>query len=190
MRNEMNFIEEVTRVVRIKADYEVEEKTVLKNNGLKLHGLSFKGENLTAPTIYLDSYFTKFTNGEMSFDEIVDEVLSLAKNHETSSYDRIAKDYQDFAKVSRRLMPCLVNAERNADLLKEVPHRKVLDLAIIYKYAVLGNEADGVATITVRNEYLDMWGVTEEDLFSKGNFFPAKIQTLAEIVGIPTRLCM
>ena len=47
-----------------------------------------------------------------------------------------------------------VNAEKNASMLDKIPHKKMEDIAIVYR-VVLGQMDDGQATVLITNEMLE-----------------------------------
>ena len=58
----------------------------------------------------------------------------------------------------------MINRDKNSDLLKEIPYREILDLAIVYKIHI--NMIDcSTGSIQVKNEFLRMWGIQEETLY-------------------------
>jgi len=75
-------------------------------------------------------------------------------------------------------------------MLEKCPNRSVLDVSVIYKINVFDKRA-GEATITIKNDLMKMWGVTEEDLWrcaikNTPLMFPLKyanmFNTMSEIV--------
>lgn len=63
---------------------------------------------------------------------------------------------------TKKIIASIVNAQKNEELLKTVPHRRLLDLAIIYR--VMEKEEDGNAFITINNIALKKLGLSEEEL--------------------------
>ena len=59
----------------------------------------------------------------------------------------------------------LIHSEKNRALLKEIPHREILDLSIVF-YLIVDMEERSTATILIRNEHLKVWGMDEEQLLS------------------------
>ena len=57
----------------------------------------------------------------------------------------------------------LINQEMNTALLKDVPWRAYLDLAIVYYVSV--SAEDCTATVLVHSEHIASWGLTEKDLY-------------------------
>ena len=59
----------------------------------------------------------------------------------------------------------MIHSEKNRALLKEIPHREILDLSIVF-YLIVDMEERSTATILIRNEHLKVWGMDEEQLLS------------------------
>lgn len=137
---------------------------VTKNNGLELTGITIlEGASNIAPTIYLEGYFNDFCNGESMFN-ICERILRVYYENKVSDDFDISM-VTDFSRAKNRICYKLVNAERNAELLKSVPHVFVADLAVIFFITVNADET-GSATITVKNQFMDVWqNVTVDDLY-------------------------
>ena len=145
--------------------YEVSINEVLKNNDTHLTGLTIRTEESNvAPTIYLEGMFERYTAGDASVPVIVSEVLSVYESHRvTMPFD--ASMVTDFSVCQSKICFKLVNADCNKELLTDAPHMIVCDDLAVLFYILVSNDGSGTATITIRNNMLDMWGVTEEDLF-------------------------
>ena len=161
------FVSKVREAVAVELGegYEVTVQSVLKNNGLHLTGLCIHSEHSSvAPNIYLDGMFKHYQAGEMDIQDACHKVTDI---YEASKLDL---DFDismvnSFDSVRDRLCYKLVNAERNAELLKDVPHRIVCeDLALIY-YLVVNKGTDGIASTTVRNSLFSLWDTTEAEMY-------------------------
>ena len=156
------------RFVRFKSlgeGYEVNINEVLKNNSTRLTGLTIKTEESNvAPTIYLEGSFERYKAGDATLPVIVSEIISVYESHKTTmSFD--ASLVTDFSACKERICYKLVNADRNRELLSDAPHIIVCDdLAVIF-YILVSNDGEGTATITVRNNMSDLWGVATDELF-------------------------
>lgn len=184
------FCEEVKERIReFLPDRKIESVTLntqVKNNGLKKVGIVVKeiGQNI-APTIYLEPYFERFSDGE----EMASLLRDISDTYEAAAVDHlgfgnIAQDFLDFEKMKNKLVAQLVNTEYNEDLLERTPHKELMDLSLIYK-VVLDNQPGGIATIRVENSHLRKWGVTIDELNEiaiKNTYriFPPKVQTMNE----------
>lgn len=144
-------------------DYKVQIQEVIKNNDLHLTGLTIlsKDSNI-APTIYLESYFEQYKDGEMMADICHQIIQVYEKNKVTTDFD--VASVTDFDQVKDRICYKLINAKRNQELLADAPHVIFHDLAIIY-YIVVSREVEGFGTITIRNHITKFWDVSEEELF-------------------------
>lgn len=66
--------------------------------------------------------------------------------------------------VKERLIFRLINTEKNKELLQNVPHKKFLDLSVIFAVLVEASR-DGTAVMMVKEMHLREWGVTTEQLW-------------------------
>lgn len=137
--------------------------TVTKNNAVRLDALSIsEKEGKIAPTVYLNEFYEDYLNGQ-SIPDLVEKILSLYSQYRP----RVRFDpefYTDFERVKDRLVCRLINRERNADLLRQIPHRPFLDLAAVVYYA-FEDENLGLGAITVYGCHREQWGISEEELF-------------------------
>lgn len=166
------------------ADVEVHE--VRKNNNLMLTGIAIreKGRNI-APTVYLGDFFEAYQNG-MPLDEVcraIEETSQKAMPDRDFDVNSIA----EFSAVKEKICYRLVNAERNAARLKEMPHRLWQDLAVIYYVPVSMEAVGGVPSVTVGNHLMELWGVDEDTLYGHAHrntpaLFHPKIMSMAEVV--------
>lgn len=76
----------------------------------------------------------------------------------------ITKNFLDFTKVRSKIVPRLINRDRNTALLAHVPHIDKLDLTVVFQYMVSVDDNEQ-ATILIRNEHAERWGVPAEELY-------------------------
>lgn len=142
--------------------YEVEEALIGKNNGVQLDALVIRTSGMNiAPTLYLKSYFENYEDGET----IQDGAMRLAEDFRRALPDEgfDVSFYEDYDLVKEGLSYKLISAERNSELLKDVPHVPFLDLAIVFYYA-FENRGLPDGTILIKNKHMEMWGVSTEQL--------------------------
>ena len=161
-----DFVQEVKeRTARLCGpEYDVTLSRTLKNNSVKLTGLAIlqKGSNIT-PTIYLEDFFTDFCDG-MEMDEVIRRIIRAYEANRCPN-DLDVSMFGDIEKVRDRIVYRVVNFEKNSELLQKVPHRRFLDLAVIYSIS-LGEIGAGYASVTVYHEHMAGWGMTEKDLWA------------------------
>ena len=145
---------------------EVSVRSINKNNGIKLRGLYIKEpEDVISPTIYLEDYYHGIGNdGDM--DDIISKICRVYEHHKCpESADEVLFGIRDLVSVTDRIYYTVINKERNYELLSEIPHRDILDLAVVYRLSInMGDSICGSAI--VNNGMLDHWGITEDELFS------------------------
>ena len=178
----------LTEKVQRKLDEKIEVKVndVTKNNGVILKGMSFhtNGEGIS-PTIYLESYYEAYLNG-MEWADIVDRIVDIFRVGSREKFFDI-HDFLDYEKAKERIVYKLVNAEKNSELLKQVPHRDVLDMAVVYYYLLDNDELEN-ATILIYNNHLENWGITlkELDLVAKKNtpkLLKSELKSITEVLA-------
>jgi hypothetical protein len=96
--------------------------------------------------------------------------------------------FDDYKKVKSRLSMQIVSAERNAELLEDVPHERIEDMAVVYRILMTqpgtGNKT---ATTLVTNGMLRNYGITDSQLKRDAmrnapNVKPVKIRDMSETV--------
>lgn len=161
---------------------------VTKNNGLVLHGITVQpeGSNI-APTIYLDGYFKEYQEGAQ-VEQLMDDIAMMAAKNANApeEFADIAHTFTNYENVKDRIIMTVVNTEKNRELLAGIPHQNKEDLSLIYKVA-LGNAPEGMATITIRNEHMEAWGVTAEEIHERAmentkEILPVTVQSMNEIM--------
>lgn len=133
-----------------------------KNNTPKLTGISItEGTSNVSPIIYLEPFFEQYLCGR-NIKEIAEEVISIHREHkETQEWDvSYIVDYEECAPLIRA---ALINYEGNAKMIEDMPHRKILDLAVVYYIDV--TTPDGMqAEIKITNLCMERWNAGEEEL--------------------------
>lgn len=160
--------------------YEVTAKVSRKNNGTLLDGICIhnRASNIS-PVIYINGYYE---NGMTPFEtavKVVERFEEIKEQELPVEVDEIIR----FDKMKDRIMYRIINKEANAEFLKDVPWVEVADdLALVYYL-----DLDDGATVTIRNELMEIWDVSEEVLFDVAeintpNKKPCEIRTLPEII--------
>ena len=165
--------------------YEVKLQQVLKNNGSLLDGLSIcKCKENCAPVIYLNAYYEQFKR-DMPFNEIVTDIVEVFTENQDMT-NGIAQAFTSFEEMKDRVVYNLIRAETNTELLKDIPHVRFLDMAVVF-YLILNRNEKGQMTALIHNSHLECWKITGDELYqlAKVNtpmLFPARIQTLEQIM--------
>lgn len=140
----------------------VKLQQVRKNNNVTYQGLIIhKGDSNISPTIYMDAFYKMYEEGE-SLGTIVERILQVY--HQGKVKNSIDMEFfRDFDQIKDRIAYRLINAERNQELLKDIPHILFLDLAICFYYAFYSEEL-GEGMILIHNSHMEMWKTNHQEL--------------------------
>ncbi len=166
--NDMEYKEFEERIGRAAAEmagteYGVEINSILRTNGRRRPALRIwkKGDRKhVAPVVYLDSLY-ETTAPDVSFRELAAQIFGrYEKMQGRKELQQITRDIQEWESVKGDVYPALLWAERNQELLKTLPHDRMLDLAVIY----LIRSEDGMessVSVKVTDSLLRGWGIPE-----------------------------
>lgn len=167
----------------------VEVAEVAKNN-VTLTGIRIgeDGSNI-APCIYLEDDFKALQRGEKDCPAIVNGLL---KAYEKAKVNKCFEmpDLTDFESVKNKIFPRVVSAE-NADFLKDKPHYKYGDLAVLFAVNVEINDF-GMGNVNITDNLLEGLDVGLSDLLNASRDrihevrFRGMNEVIAEMKGIPS----
>ena len=168
----MSFEEFVEEVVKGVADamgheYEVMARTVGKNNGIIRTGVVIvKKGNKVTPAIYLDEKYHSYVMEKNSVKMTIEWVLNVyhAQRPDVQMVSRYIGKLEEYQNVSQRVVFKLINTRKNRELLKKIPSIPFEDLSIVF-YLYLESCEEGMFTLLIRNELMDMWKVTKEKMY-------------------------
>lgn len=164
----------------------VKRRWIRKNNGVELEGIVIETPDTKEEKIfYLKHGYEDFLHG-LSVEELLDQ-LSHRGLQKAELLEKLFSFYFDYEKVKGRILFRIIALPGNGAFLESVPHRRVLDWAIVY-YCKVYSEKEGIGNITVRKEHLSYWGATEEELFfhamqNTPKLLPVRQMDLEECVG-------
>lgn len=140
--------------------------SVMKNNNTMLNALQFnrKGSNVGV-VIYYDDHYRDFLAGK-KMGGIVSVICEEYRAAEERLPDRAgekAEMIRCFRAVKERIVYTLIGAGTNEELLKGIPHIRVLDMAAVF--SVLLPDGNGAnMSIRVTNELMDRWGTGDSEV--------------------------
>lgn len=142
--------------------YTIIENDAIKNNGIILHGITFKrSEGNIFPTIYLERYKREYEKGK-SIEEIAQMIISDEKSARIEN-EFNADFFRDYNSVRDKLYVKLVNTEKNKKIIDDIPSREFMDLSMVV-YCEVESIINMDASILVKNEHIEMWGVDKDEL--------------------------
>lgn len=144
--------------------YEVCFKEIGKNNGLVCKSITILERGMkVGPSIHIDSLLEKIESGEISVLEAAVEITNVYreqcnKEEFKDITNRFNKEY-----ALERVVYQIVSKEKNADLLKEKPHKDFLDLVVIYR-VIVKEENASVSSMVVTNGFCDIYSISKDEL--------------------------
>ncbi len=153
-------------LLKRKSNWDIRIEDIKKTNDVIQTALVIMSDKTNiSPIIYLESFFTQYVAG-CELEMILDGIERLYDEHNMDDAYFDMNQFFDFQKIKKRICFKIVNAEKNKELLRDVPHRCYLDFAIIY-YVLLPDEEclQGVASILINNKMLECWKMTECDMY-------------------------
>lgn len=174
------------------AGYEVQQNMVMKNNGVELQSIIVRsvGE-VVSPTMYVDKFIEKIEKEEMSVSEAAEKIFGLYEENKSPELGISISDLKNKDFILSHVEYYLVNGSRNRERLKEIPHRELLDLAVMYR-VVIGSNENGVASFVVSDRMMEIANITKEELdeaavlnTKKAGFVVKKMEDIiSEMIGM------
>lgn len=187
MQHETEIIEIMEEMLGI--GYEVKIHDTKKTNGYTRKGVMIiKRENTSlAPIIYIDNLFEDVNMGNITVADaaeiIIRTYLSDCTAERLNKFDILNMGKDEFL---QNIIPEAISAELNRVMLSGIPHKELLDIAIIYRCMLdIGSENKG--SFIVSNEVCKKWDVTfgELEAAAKRNVmfkYPYNVQTLDDMI--------
>ena len=120
---------------------------VIKNNGREMD---------------LDSFYEMYIQGE-NIKKIIRQIETIYReNRDNITFD--VNILKNFDTIKDKIVYKIVNYKSNEKLLEQVPHKRILDLAVVF-YCLLDNCGGKSATALIYNNNLKNWNVTIDDVY-------------------------
>ncbi|MCI8797295.1 MAG: hypothetical protein HFG89_10640 [Dorea sp.] len=163
------FIHEVEMKVKegVRENTTVYIHSAVKNNGTTRHGITIAETGINIfPTIYLEEYYRQFQAGS-TLESIAGDILRLygEVRFQRSFESEALRNYEG---VKKKIVYHLVNREANKELLKEVPYKEYLDMAVVF-YVLLEVNTYGMASMMIKDEHINMWNVPAKEIFRRAH---------------------
>ena len=92
--------------------------SVLKNNSLRLDGLTIRREDDTVcPNIYLNQFYEQYEDGR-ELEDILSDIARVRQSHE-GPLDLDVAAITDFASIKDKIRVKLINSEQNTEYLQD-----------------------------------------------------------------------
>ena len=168
------------------ADVKVSVNEVNKlNESYEAITVTPEGSNIGV-NMSLEKFYDAVQDGT-PYDSVVDKAVDVISNGIEQRPDIDVASLTDYSQMKEKLAMEVVSAETNKDMLENVPHQNIEDMAVVYRF-ILSSDEDGRASILVTNQMLDTMGVTPEQLHADAienapQIKPAEIKGMSEVMA-------
>ena len=142
--------------------YQFSTQYVSKLNGQSYNGITGRreGEDM-APVVDIRGLFDAYEDG-MPMEKAVDELEKVFGEAREKMNDISPADITNYEKMKDRLILQLIPYSGNEERLRDIPHERMSDFAVICRLEL----DDGNASTIVTDSLMDSFGLTKEQLFS------------------------
>lgn len=168
------------------ADVKVSVNEVNKlNESYEAITVTPEGSNIGV-NMSLEKFYDAVQDGT-PYDSVVDKAVDVINNGIDKRPEIDVAALTDYSQMKEKLAMEVVSAEANKDMLQNVPHQNMEDMAVVYRF-VLNSDEEGRASILVTNQILDHMGVTPEQLHADAlenapQIKPAEIKGMSEVMA-------
>ena len=144
-----------------------------------------EGSNIGV-NIAVDKLFKAMKSGA-SYEEVIDKAITSIVNGFANQPQFDIASLSDYSQMKEKLVMEVVSAETNKDMLKNVPHKNIEDMAVVYRF-VIDSSNDSRATILATNKMVEHFGITPEQLHADAmenapRIKPAEIKGMGEVIA-------
>ncbi len=147
---------------RLGDDYNLSVNEVKKlNQSYEAVTITPEGSNIGV-NMPLNKLYDALQN-DVPYDAVVDKAVDAIESGMDQAPKFDVNMLTDYDQMKNKLAMEVVSAESNAEMLENVPHKNIEDMAVVYRFVLESSESGG-ASILVTNQLLENMGVTPEQL--------------------------
>lgn len=162
---------------------QIDIRLFTRNNNVKYVGvvISYKdGKFNMSPIIDITDFVNAVQQG--TDEKYISKLIIDMYERERGTFKfEVSKQY-----IIDNAFPVVINYEANKEMLKDVPHSKYLDLAVIYKFNISPSGIDGCVTITYK--ILEQYSIPEDILKvvarKRGKHEACQLIKMSELLGL------
>ncbi len=153
------FVEDVKeRLYEQGTEVDITVKTVNKlNERYEAMTVKPEGSNIGV-NIGIDNFYGATQDG-ISYDDVVDKAVKAISDGFLNQPQIDVASLTDYDQMKDKLVMEVVSAETNKEMLENVPHQNMEDMAVVYRF-VLNSDDEGRASILATNQMIENMGVT------------------------------
>ena len=137
----------------------------------------------TSPTLNLNMFYQKMQDVHMDMKDIMEKMADVVQIIPIDIDMDLLTNYE---KAKENLFIRVSDADRNQEILSNVPHTRVENLAITY-HIFANSGADGIASTIVTHEMMRLFGVSKDQLHQDAlenspKLFPVKVDSMDKMM--------
>jgi hypothetical protein len=159
-------------------------RKIRRINGCIIDGLQIRRRDSTlSPTVYVRPYFSQYRNGT-GIRELAENICRICLDTEENPELNL-EFFRNYSNLKGTIAYKVINYAANRELLADIPHIRVLDLAVVY-YCLIDRD-EYFTSFVIRSRDLKTWGITEQKLFREAavntpKLLPPRVRPLNEIL--------
>lgn len=164
---------------------EVSLHRIRKINGCRTALVIRNQGDAVARNLYLEPFFRQYEEGA-EIEAIADRLLESQQTDLLPECMQHLPDLMEWENVKDRIVIRMINAEKNQELLKELPYQMFQDLAIIFA-CVLKNTNEETVSFLVQHGHLRYWPCEFQELLQQAKhntraIFPPEITEIGSVI--------
>lgn len=154
---------EKTVSLKLKEKEEVRRIRILKNNGVKLDGFSYRRDgHREQPTVYVNHFYHPELE-EKELEMIAETIVKIQRDSMLLPEKNLAQ-VLEYPEMKEQIYYRLVSREKNTELLEQIPWVPWLDLALVF-YLRIPEHIIKNATALIHTAHMEHWGLTLGELY-------------------------
>ncbi len=158
----------------------------------KLQGQSYKGLSVKpeggniAATLNLEPFYERLNKGA-SLRSVMGEISRTVAEAQSHMPQVDTDMLTDYGQMKDKLVIQLLPQKGNEERLAQIPHQKIEDMALVYRFELEQNDR-GTSSILVTNNMLQNYGISEQQLQADAmeaavKNHPASLRNMNDVLG-------
>lgn len=136
-------------------------RRITKQNRKRMHGCILQlPDAAAAPTFYFEDLYPAYENGTAP-EDLAESLINYAMEHNLPALPGNI-DIDDYEEVKKNLGLTVIGVENNREYLEGMIYEETEGLALIP--IIFTNDSYGPGCIKIRKDFLEEWGVSEEEV--------------------------
>ena len=143
------------------------------------------GGNAASPILNLEMYYALCQGGLTGMEDVIRRMADIVQENTIPVDLSLVTDY---GRIKENLFIRVCDAGRNGELLKNIPHTRIDDLAVTY-HILRSIDAGGMSSMTVTSQMMADLGITKEQLHQDAienspRLFPPMIENIGTMLRL------